>query len=190
MRTVVLTALTVVMLAGAARAEDSPAALVRSEVANVLAILDDPSLDADTRRKRLSDSIARRFDFVDMSRSILAQRWQDATGSERERFIALFRRLLEKTYLGAIEKRTTEVVNVGGERVRGDQASVIVTIERGRAADIPLLFKLKRSDIGWMVYDTNVEGLSIVSHYRDALGAIASNEGMDGVLAWLEQRVS
>lgn len=183
----VLTLTAAVCVPPPAHAEKSPVELVRGEVAAILAVLDDPSLDPAVRRRTLSDRIARNFDFDAMSQSILAVNWKDASEAQREQFEDLFRQILERRYVSAIEQRTTETVRVGGERVRGDHASVIVTIERGKGNEIPLLFKLQRSGDGWRAYDANVEGLSIVQHYRDAYGAIARNEGIEGVLAQMRR---
>jgi phospholipid transport system substrate-binding protein len=173
-----------------ARAEQRPVELVRAEVAAILQALDEQQRDPSARRQVLSDRIARNFDFDDMARSILATNWKGASEAQRERFKALFRGILERKYVAAIEKRTTEVVRVGGERIRGDRASVIVTIERGTAADIPLLFKLKRTADGWRAYDANVEGLSLVQHYRDEYAAIAKKEGMSGVLEHMRRQLA
>ena len=79
-----------VLSAAQAVAEERPVDLVRQEVAAVLALLDDKSLDSETRRQTISDRIARHFDFEDMSRSILAVNWKNATDLQRERFKALF----------------------------------------------------------------------------------------------------
>ena len=166
-------------------AEIRPVELVRAEVAALLAVLDDPTLDAEQRRQSLSDRIAKRFDLQDMSQSILAVNWAKATPAQREQFLTLFRGVLETKYVDAIAKRTTETVKVGGERVRGNLATVIVTIERGQAADIPLLFKLRRTDDDWVAYDANVEGLSLVQHYRERFAAIAKNKGIEGVIEHL-----
>ena len=175
--------------AGAAAAE-SPAELVRAEVAEVLAIVKDENISKAARRARLTRRIASRFDFESMAQSILATHWKKASVDEREVFIDLFKRLLEQTYVSAIERHTTEKVRVGGERYRNGNATVIVTIEREDHSDVPLLFKLKPDGESWIVYDANVEGLSLVSHYRDSLGAIAAREGMSGVLAHLEEKTS
>ena len=153
--------------------EARPVELVQREVSAILSVLDDKSLDATTRKQVLSDRIARNFDFDDMSRSILAVNWKDATEDQKARFKALFQTVLANKYVSAIQKRTTETVNVGGERIRGDRASVIVTIERGANSDIPLLFKLKRLEDRWVAYDANVEGLSLVQHYRSEFATIA-----------------
>ena len=171
-----------------AHAADSPAELVRTEVAAVLAVVKDQSLSAGDRHAAITQRIASRFDFEAMSQSILSRHWQDASADQRQAFIQLFQRLLEQIYVSAIESHTTEVVQVGGERIRDGNATVIVTIMRTDRSDVPLLFKLKPDGPGWIVYDANVEGLSLVSHYRDSLGAIAARDGMDGVLAYLREK--
>lgn len=176
------------LLPGLAGAEESPAEMVRAEVAKVLAIVKDQGLGASARRHTISERIASRFDFEAMSQSILAVHWSKASPEQRERFITLYKKLLENIYVSAIETHTTQVVKVGGERYRGENATVIVTIQRDNGSDVPLLFKLKPHGDSWLVYDANVEGLSLVSHYRDRFGAIAASEGIDGVLAHLEEQ--
>lgn len=170
-------------------AAESPAELVRAEVAAVLAVVKDESLSASERHEKVTQRIATRFDFDAMAQSILSTHWKDASEEERATFVALFQRQLEKIYVTAIESHTTEVVRVGGERFRDGNATVIVTIMRDDRSDVPLLFKLKPEGSGWIVYDANVEGLSLVAHYRDSLGAIAARDGMAGVLAHLEEKV-
>jgi len=171
---------------GVGQDSESPVEMVRKEVAAVLQVLDDAKLDAASRSAVVSDRIAKSFDFDDMSQSILAVNWKDATAPQKARFKSLLRMTLERKYISAMRKRTTEIVKVGGERIRGDRASVIVTIERDKGGDIPLLFKLKRTEAGWKAYDANVEGLSMVQHYRERYAGIAASEGIAGVLAHME----
>ncbi len=171
-------------------AAQSPSVVVRDEVDRVLGIVQDENLDQVTRRSKLRDVIANRFDFQAMSQSILAQHWEEATPDQRSRFIDLFKQILERTYIGAIESYTSETVNVGGERIREGKATVIVTIKREDSTDIPLLFKLKRRGETWIAYDANIEGISLVSNYRERFGGIARNKGVTGVLQEMERRLN
>ena len=75
---------------------------------------------------------------------------------------------------------------VGGERVSGDAATVIVTILRRDGSDVPLLFKLRRGQVGWRAYDANIEGVSLVSNYRISFAEIVKNRGVEGLLVHLE----
>ena len=98
--------------------------------------------------------------------------------------------MLENIYFRAINDYASEIVRVGGERMKGpDNATVIVTIERSNGSDIPLLFKMHRKDGGpWLAYDANVEGISLVSHYRNRFGEIMAKDGVAGVLAYLDKQ--
>jgi len=171
-------------------AEESPASLIRAEVARVLAVAQDKRLDVETRRAKLRQIIGARFDFEDMSQRVLAVRWEKATPQQREDFVRLFKKLLEVTYFRAIESYTSETVNVGGERLRGDNATVIVTIVRADGTDIPLLLKLKKNGQGWLAYDANIEGVSLVNNYRNSFGEVARNYGMDGLLLDIQRRIA
>ena len=181
----------VVLTAAAAplAAQESPAAIVRAEVTRVLDIVQDTSLNASTKRERLRQRFAASFDFAAMSQSILAVHWAAFGEADRARFVERFPDLLEALYLDAIAARTTEIVRVGGERIEADRATVIVTIERQSGGDIPLLFKLKRADPGWRVYDANIEGLSLVRHYRERFDEVARRDGASGVLAELDRLI-
>lgn len=122
--------------------------------------------------------------------SILAVNWNQATPEQRARFVGLLTRLLEDTYVGAIESYTTETVRVGGERIRAEGATVIVTILRRDGTDIPLLFKLRKAGDGWRAYDANIEGVSLVSNYRSSFAEIVKNRGVEGLLVHLEQKLA
>ena len=66
-----LALLLAVLACAPALAEESPAQMVRAEVAKVLAIVKDPEIAPQERRARLTQRIAERFDFDGMSQSIL-----------------------------------------------------------------------------------------------------------------------
>ncbi len=171
-------------------AVESPGSILKQDVTKVLAVARDESLDRATRRVRLSAILSAHFDVEAMAQSILAVNWSHATPGQRARFVELLTRLLEETYIGAIESYTTETVRVGGERIRADGATVIVTIVRRDGTDIPLLFKLRMGDDGWRAYDANIEGVSLVSNYRGSFAEIVKNRGIEGLLEHLEQKLA
>ena len=189
-RHVCLLALALVLFTPGVFAVESPGNVLKRDVTKVLAVAMDESLDRATRRVRLSAILAARFDVEAMAQSILAVNWSHATPGQRAHFVELLTRLLEETYIGAIESYTTETVRVGGERIRADGATVIVTIVRRDGTDIPLLFKLRKGDGGWRAYDANIEGVSLVSNYRGSFAEVVKNRGIEGLLEHLEQRLA
>ena len=176
------------LVAPGALALESPGTALKKDVAQVLSVLRDKSLDTSVRRARLNTILDARFDVEAMAQRILAVNWSETTTYQRQRFVQLFKGVLQDTYLAAMESYTTETVRVGGERIQGDRATVIVTIMRRDGTDIPLLFKLRRGGNGWLAYDANIEGVSLVSTYRGRFAEIVNNQGMDGLLDHMARR--
>ena len=49
-------------------------------------------------------------------------------------------------------------------------------------------FAVKDRDGTWKVYDVNVKGISLVMNYRSSFAEQIQREGLDGLIAQLEQR--
>lgn len=53
-----------------------------------------------------------------------------------------------------------------------------------------MVYRLRNiKDKGWQVIDVNVEGVWLVSNYRSQYGNIAAQEGIDGLIRRMEERL-
>ena len=130
-----------------------------------------------------------RFDFRSMSQSILATNWRAATTEEKRQFVELFSRYLEDTYRNKIEAYGDQSIVYVSEQIRKDRAMVDTEII-AQGKRIPVTYRLKNNDGDWYAYDVVIEGMSLVSNYRDTFNAIIKSEGMEGLLSDLEVRIS
>lgn len=91
-----------------------------------------------------------------------------ATPSERERaeFVALFRELLERSYMTTIENYAGEPILYLGETIEGDSATVRSKIVTRRRAEVTVDYRLRRSADGWVAVDVVLENVSLVANYR------------------------
>ena len=169
-------------------AEISPSQTVQESVDTIIAILKDDSLGKEEMRAKIRAHINERFDFKAMSQRTLATNWKKATEKEREQFIALFSQLIENTYIGKIETYTDEKVEYPGEKVKGSKA-VVETLIIAASADIPVDYRLYRKDGAWWVYDVIIEGVSLVSNYRSSYQEIVKQEGFDGLLVKMQEKI-
>lgn len=170
--------------------DGSPRALVETGITEVLEVVQDTGLDPATRRTKLSDLIARRFDFNTMGRSILARNWKKATAEQQVEFVDLLRQLLENTYIATIENYNGEPLRYGEEKISGKKAAVPVSITLKTGVEAPLLFKLRNKSGNWGIYDVVIEGASLVNTYRGSFGSIVARDGMDGLLKQLRDKVT
>ncbi len=176
--------------AGAAAVDFStPRARVQDSVGRVLEILRDPGLDREARWQRIAVVIEDGFDFRSMSQSVLATEWKKATPEERDMFTRYFSQYIEQVYREKIEAYAGEEIAYGKETLAGDMASVDMAIMTATAS-IPITFKLRSNNGNWTAYDVVIEGVSLVANYRATFSAIARNEGMDGIMADIQQRVA
>ena len=112
------------------------------------------------------------FDFGEIARRSLARHWQPLTDKQRDEFVMLFADLLERSYISKIELYGGEKILYTGERVEGDQASVATRIITKNGTDVPIDYRMLKRGDRWLVYDVNIEGVSLVSNYRTQFNKI------------------
>jgi phospholipid transport system substrate-binding protein len=175
-------------LALTAIATDNATESVRMSVDSIIGILKDAGLDKPAKREKIRVVIAERFDFRAMSQRTLATNWRKASKEEQQQFVELFSQLIQNTYIGRVEAYTNEEVKYPGEKITNDRA-VVDTLIITSSAEIPVTYKLYLKDDRWLVYDVNIEGVSLISNYRNSYQEIVKREGFAGLLAKMEEKV-
>jgi phospholipid transport system substrate-binding protein len=170
-------------------AATSPSDRVKQTVDRVLAVLQNPDLDAAQRRDRVRGIVRQRFDYESMSQVILAASWRKATPSQRQQFVTLFRELLEQTYYSAMDSYNNQTVRMGRQRQKGKIAEVHTFI-RSASKEVPVSYKLRLRNDDWYAYDVTVDGVSLVSNYRTSFRNLVKEKGMDGLLSELAEKVA
>ncbi|GAB4281980.1 MAG: ABC transporter substrate-binding protein [Deferrisomatales bacterium] len=170
-------------------ASPRPLDLIRDTVEAVLETLRAGSTDPDQKRERIRSIVRGRFSFRIISQRTLGKHWKTAGKAQRERFVELFSRLLEATYLSRVENYSDETVLYRGERIRGKRARVDTAI-LGKTGEIPVEYRMVVVGGDWQVYDVVIEGVSLVSNYRTTYDEIIRREGMEGLLARMEEKVA
>ena len=56
--------------------------------------------------------------------------------------------------------------------------------------ETPVNYMLKNTNDRWMVYDVEVEGVSLVNNYRTQFASVLGKENFAGLIARLEEKVS
>jgi phospholipid transport system substrate-binding protein len=175
-------------LAGVVWAADNATESVRTSVDAIIGILKDSSMDKPAKREKIRGVIAERFDFRVMSQSTLATNWKKASQEEQQQFVTLFAELIQNTYIGRVEAYTNETVKYPGEKISNNRA-VVDTLIVTANAEIPVTYKLYLKDERWLVYDVNIEGVSLISNYRNSYQEIVKKEGFSGLLVKREEKV-
>jgi phospholipid transport system substrate-binding protein len=175
-------------LAAQALAAPTPKERVQETVDAVLEVLRDQERDVETKKRDIRTLVRERFDFRAMAQSTLAQNWRSASEEEQRRFVTLYSRLLEDTYLVMVEEYTNETVEYRKETLRNEKTAQVDTVILAPGKEIPVIYRTRLKDGDWYIYDVIIEGVSLVSTYRSTYQQIVRRDGMSGLLAQLEKK--
>lgn len=169
--------------------DPGPREVVSSTVNDVLAVLKDAKLTPEARRDRIVEIAYERFDFTTMSKLVLAKYWKRFDAAQREEFLKEFKDFLAHRYGDRIDRYEQEKVEIVGERsAKGGDAIIQTRIDRPRAEAILVDYRLRSREGAWRVIDVKIEGISLVSNYRDQFHEVLSRGGPDKLLAKLRER--
>lgn len=189
---VVLCAL--VFCAGSAHAQNKAAEdMVRKMAADVTAqVRQDPDL-ATSHAKLASlvqSRLAPRFDFDHITQLAMGRNWSKASSGEQKQIVSEFSRLLIRTYSNALANLKDLDVNVRDSRDNGNGDVTVRTQMIGSSKPKPVAidYTLASAGSGWRVYDVTVEGVSLVTAYRDEFNGLISSSGVAGLISALKQK--
>lgn len=181
--------LTVVGNAGAE--EKSPTSHLRPVLDELILVLGDESLKGNehlvARRAKIMNLISDGFDFREMSRRVLGSTWLEIDKAEQDHFTALMTKLLENVYVGKLEGYSGQTVEYVGEVVKGNRAQVTTLLENA-GVKIPVHYIMQDNGSRWMVYDINIEGVSLVRNYQEQFKSILRKEKYQGLVKVLEEK--
>ncbi len=170
-----------------------PLDTVKANVNQVLDVLRDPKLKADSakeiKKEKLRAIYSQMFDEVELARRTLARNWGKLNPPQQQEFIQLFRQVLEKAYINKILAYTDEKIVFSREvALSSDQAEVQTKIVTS-SKEIPIFYRVIRKDSVWKVYDVVVENVSLVQNYRSQFNSILANNTPEQLLEILRKKV-
>lgn len=191
------------LLAGAAAfvrpvhaADEAPDALVKRLSTDVLeTIKADKTIKAGDINKIMAlvdTKIMPNVNFQRMTASAVGPAWRQATPEQQQRLQEEFKKLLVRTYAGALDQVSDQSVTVRPFRGSPDDKEVLVRTEvRGSGDPVQLDYRLERTPGeagGWKIYNLNVLGVWLVDTYRSQFAQEINAKGIDGLIARLAER--
>jgi phospholipid transport system substrate-binding protein len=170
-----------------------PLEVVRTAIDKAVQILKDPKLQGmDKKRERidrLREALTPIFDYDEMSKRALGGHWRRRTPAEQEEFVVVFRDFLERIYSDKIDLYGGEKVLFGRETIDTDFAQVETTIISLKGEEIAVVYKLRRENGKWKVYDAVVENISLINNYRSQFDRVISSASYEELLKRLREKV-
>jgi len=129
------------------------------------------------------------FDFERITQLAMGRNWAKATPQEQKDVVEQFGRLLTRTYSNAIASLKELDIEVKGTKTNSGANDVTVKTQMiGRAQPVAIDYSLINSPAGWKVYDVTVEGISLITAYRDEFNTLVSSSGVSGLINALKKK--
>ena len=176
-------------LAGAASAA-GPTETVQTAVQRVFA--DDGTVQVKTgppaeHRAQIRQVAESLFDFREMARRSLGDRWESLSQADQGEFTRLFTNLIVASYMGKVELYAGEIRYLG-ERVDGAEAAVQSQMVTPKGSQVNVEYRLNHPQDRWTVYDVSVDGVSLVGNYKTQFNHLLQRTSFADLLKILRQK--
>ncbi len=171
----------------------SPDGLIKGVVSDVMASVKSDSEIQKGNIPRIVDLVEKKIvPYTDMRRTTemaMGPNWKKATPEQQAQLVNEFKNLLIRTYSGALSQLRDQTIQFKPLRAAPDDKEVIVkTVVIGRGDPVPLDYRLEKTANGWKVYDMNIMGVWLVEAYRNQFANQISQNGIEGLVKFLQDR--
>lgn len=181
--------LTLMALAQTAAAGD--ANRVREDLENkldaVLGIIETEDLDSQTKQDRVVEIVDPLFDFPLMSYYALGKiHWSTLSKEQRERFTGLFTERLRESYLTRIDLYTNEKITFETPLEEKNKIQIPTRVVT-KGDTISIVYKFRKRNNDWKIYDIDIEGVSLISSYRSQFNESLQSGTIEELLTKLKE---
>lgn len=166
----------------------APDTLLKSVTAEVMAgIRQDEDSQAHAPAKiadLVETTILPLFNFTRMTQIAVARNWRVATPAQQQALTTEFRLLLVRTYAASLSGYRDRIVEFKPLRAASGDTEVTVksVVKQSGVAPTSIHFEMEKVAAGWKVYDIRIDGISLISAYRETFAAKVRDSGLEGLI--------
>ena len=172
----------------AALSEDRIKPSMQEATQSVITVLKDKSLSDNDKIDKIFAVFDPFFDFNQMAKIALSKRYKNLTDEQRTAFGEAFERRLKASYVDKLLGYTDQEIifkdaskpNVGRYWLNGELLS------GGETYGFVYKF-YDAKERGWLIYDVEILGVSILQTYRSQFDSLMENESFESLLSKLNQ---
>jgi phospholipid transport system substrate-binding protein len=171
-----------------------PTEAIRGAVNQGVEILQNAKLDSQKQRTQVIEQLRQivypLFDFDEMAKRSLGANWRRANPQQQKEFVSTFTALLEKTYADQIDLYNGQKVVYTGESIDGDYAQVDSRIVDKDGQTYSVVYRLRKVDGKWKIYDVVAENISLVNNYRSQFNRVIAKSSFDELLKTMKEKAN
>ncbi|WP_339630205.1 ABC transporter substrate-binding protein [uncultured Sneathiella sp.] len=170
--------------------EQAALTLVKNIGDEAVKTLSDASLSEAQKREKFEKFLDDSFDMPRIGRFVLGQSWRNATETQREEFLKVFRDFMVASYSDKIGSYSGEDLQIKNATSLNDKESLVHSlIVRPDGPPIKLDWRVRKTDNGEKIVDVIIEGLSMAQTHRSEFASVVSQSGVDGLIEKLKDQI-
>lgn len=152
----------------------------------------------DKIKSLVEEIILPHLDFIAASKMVMGKYWRRADKSQKIKFIRQFRLLLLRFYSSALaeylndkDKALSEnLIHYFPIKLKDGEETITVRAElkTDSGQPVPIHYRMHLTKKGWKIYDVSVEGVSMITTYKNNFATQFKNEGIDSLIASIEEK--
>jgi phospholipid transport system substrate-binding protein len=166
---------------------NNPEELLRNKWDAIISILQKKDIYQKAKEKQISKIVSSIFDFPLMAKLTLGRKhWPKLTPPQRDKFTQLFAERLKKSYREKIALYKDEKVLFKPKKQK--KKTIYIPSELTyKDKKVAILYKLRKVDKRWKIYDVEIQGVSILLTYRSQFDEILRRGTVKDLLSRLEK---
>ena len=174
--------------------DGAPDVLLKAVTLEVIAIIrQDKDIQAGNAGKvanLVETRILPLFDFTRMTQLAVARNWRLATPEQQKALTTEFKTLLVRTYSTALSSYRDQVIEF--KRLRAASGDIEVTvksvIKQPGTEPLTMDYDMEKIAAGWKVYDIKIDGVSLITTYRETFASRVRDGGIEGLIKSLSDK--
>jgi phospholipid transport system substrate-binding protein len=168
---------------------NDPNELLRTKWDAIVLVLQNKDISEETKADEIDRILTPVFDFALMAKLTLGEKhWPKLNEHQREEFTRLFVDKLKTSYRDTMSLYTNEVASFKPP-VEARKGTIWIPMELvSDERKVELLYKLRKADNRWKIYDVEIEGVSVLLTYRAQFDDILSRGTVEDLFARLAEK--
>jgi phospholipid transport system substrate-binding protein len=168
---------------------NDPQKLLQTKWDAIVSVLNKKDTKQEIKEKEIYKLITPIFDFQLMSQLAMGRaHWPKLNQSEQKEFIRLFTERLKSSYLRKVMLYTNEELVFKDATEDKKKKTINIPIELiSEDKKVSMLYKLRKVEKRWKIYDVEIQGVSIILTYRAQFDDILSKGTVKDLLLQLEK---
>ncbi len=161
-------------------------AFLQERLTSVTAILRDKKMTEENKKEKILDVVNPAFDFAKIGKNTLGRKhWPKLSRKQKIEFVDRFTQLLQRISLSALLSYSSENITIE-EPVKVKNKIHVPTFVMGDKK-ITIVYKFYQSRSGWLVYDIEVDGVSVTRTYRTQFNEFLQKQTIDELVMELDK---